>query len=193
MVDPSRTPPTKIRVTGLQEAQLPALCRIELACAAMHYEVGLDETAVRPRTEAEIAGLHRTHDVWVAEADHEVAGYLAWRDEQPKIGCVAILNVHPELQRFGIGTRLLRQLADSCADSDIAHVVARYWSQASWAAGFLDALQFHALAGELPAPVAAWRDRLELAGELALPGQLVRWRSAEGLGVKLIPGIPPPT
>lgn len=194
MADEQRTPPTKIRVTGLQEAQLQHLRRIDQACAAMHYEQGLSESQVAARTEVEIAQLFRSSDLYVAEADYEVAGYLAWRDEQPKIACVFALNVDPAYHRYGVGSRLMREMAERATSHGIEHAVARCWGkQSPWAVRFLDALGFQVLDGELPKRVAEWRDRLDKAGKLAEPGQVVYWRSIDGLGEKIIPGIPRPS
>jgi amino-acid N-acetyltransferase len=194
MPDEERTPPAKIRVTGLQEAQLDSLQRIEQACAAMHYEVGLTPEQVSPLGFTEIATLFRSHDLYVAEADYQVAGYLAWRDEPPKVGYLAILNVAPEYQRFGVATRLLREMGASCREKGIAHVVARCWQSATWAAAFFAVAGFRPLDGadEPPAPVQDWRKRAAGSGQLDVPGQRVLWRSVEELGVQVLPGIPKP-
>jgi len=192
-MDEERIPPTRIRVTKLQEAQVSDLVRIERACAAMHYDVGFSEAQVVPRTSVQIAALHRSHDVYVAEADHIVAGYLAWRDEPPKIGCLYILNVAPEYQRFGVATRLLRELAERCQESAIRTVVARCWTKATWAHAFLVSLDFKALQpNEGPPQLAEWRERAEASNELAEPGQVVLWRPVANLGIKIIPGVPLP-
>ena len=91
MTDEERTPPEKIRITGLQEAQLLDLQAIEARCAAMFYEVGLTDQQVTPRTDIEIARLTRNHDLMVAEADDRTAGYLAWADEAPGVAYLPIL------------------------------------------------------------------------------------------------------
>ena len=41
-----RTPPTRIRITGLQEAQLPAVVEVDHACTAMYYDAGFDGAEV---------------------------------------------------------------------------------------------------------------------------------------------------
>jgi N-acetylglutamate synthase-like GNAT family acetyltransferase len=194
MPDEERTPPAKIRVTGLQEAQLKGLQQIEQACAAMHYEAGLTPEQVSPLSFTEIAALFRSHDLCVAEADCEVAGYLAWRDEPPKVGYLVILNVAPEYQRFGVATRLLREMGTSCREKEIEYVVARCWQSATWAAAFLAVVGFRPLDGsdEPPKPVREWRKRAAASGQLEVPGQTVFWRSVEELGVQVLPGIPKP-
>ncbi|MBW2523435.1 MAG: GNAT family N-acetyltransferase [Deltaproteobacteria bacterium] len=194
MPDDDRTPPTKIRITGLQEVQLERLARIAQECAAMLLAAGVAPERVSPLDYRGIAKLHRDHDLHVAEADNAVAGYLAWRDEQPKVGVVAILNVSPEYQRFGVGTRLLRAMAESCADKEIDHVVARCFDDASFAVAFLKRAGFApAVAGaELPQAVREWQDRRAAAGELATAGETLYWRQRDELGVQVLPGIPRP-
>jgi N-acetylglutamate synthase-like GNAT family acetyltransferase len=191
-MDEERTPPAKIRITRLQEAQLLDLVRIDRDAAALHAEAGLDQDLFVAHTDVQIAALHRDHDVYVAEADHEVAGYLAWRDEPPKIGVIAILTVGSQFLRFGVGSRLLRELGERCADAGVAHVVARCPSKAPWARRFLDAMGFSPLADPLPPPLADWRERRRAAADLAVPGQIVMWRPVADLGMKILPGVPLP-
>jgi N-acetylglutamate synthase-like GNAT family acetyltransferase len=191
-IDDERTPPAKIRITRLQEAQLIDLVRIDRAAEELHREAGVDESLFGARTDVQIAALHRSHDVYVAEADHEVAGYLAWRDEPPKIGVVAILNVSPAYQRFAVASRLLRELGERCEAAGVEQVVARCAAKAVWALRFLDAMGFAPLAEPLPAPLALWRDQHAAAGDLAAVGELVFWRPSEKLGVKILPGVPLP-
>jgi N-acetylglutamate synthase-like GNAT family acetyltransferase len=193
-MDEERTPPTRIRVTRLQEAQLSDLARIERACAEIHYEAGFNHAQIVPRTDAQIAQLYRTYDVYVAEADNIVAGYLGWRDEPPKVGCLYILNVAPEYQRFGVATRLLREMGERCQENAIRSVVARCWTQATWAHAFLASAGFKPLNKEgAPPPVAEWRERAESNNELVQPGQVVLWRAVAQLGMKIIPGVPLPS
>ena len=40
--DRDRTPPKRVRLTGLQEAQLPELLRVEAQCAAIYHAIGFD-------------------------------------------------------------------------------------------------------------------------------------------------------
>jgi N-acetylglutamate synthase-like GNAT family acetyltransferase len=191
-MDEERTPPTKIRITRLQEAQLLDLVRIDQAAAEAARDARIDESLVVARTDVQIASLHRDHDVYVAEADHEVAGYLAWRDEPPKIGVIAILGVGPAYQRFGVATRLLRELGERCAEAGISHVVARCPEKAPWARRFLDAMGFAALTDPLPKPLEEWRDRQKASDELAKPGEVALWRTTDKLGMKILPGVPLP-
>lgn len=190
MSDDERPPPAKIRVTGLQEVHLHHLARIELACAAMYQEVGL---SVPPLNDVEIASLFRSLDLLVAEADHEVAGYLTWADEPPKVAVLHRLNVAPAQHRFGIGTRLLRELGENAQRAEIHSVVVRCWTQAPWAGSFLSALGFEPVSDDAPASVRQWRDQADERGELSEPGQQLLWRSTDKLGVKIIPGIPLPS
>jgi N-acetylglutamate synthase-like GNAT family acetyltransferase len=184
-----RKPPERVRVTGLQEAQLQDLVAIEQRLAQHQADSGVPQDHLFVRSDVEIASLRRQHDVYVAEADHEAAGYLAWRDEAPGVAVLAVLVVDPELMRYGIGTRLLRELGEKATRAGIAHVVrvspGRDKSELAFLAerGFLPGD-----AGKLPEKVAEWRDG---AGAEALgEGQKLWWAKVDGLGH--IPGLPRP-
>ena len=170
-----RTPPQRVRLTGLQEVQLQALVALDHACAAMHYDIGLDGAEVPMRSAADITSLTRQHNVKVAEADHEVAGYLAWRDEAPGVAYIEELAVHPQYQRFGIGSRLLEGLRDEARGYKIEQVVVKCWTKASWAAGFYKASGFTPIDDSAPPKVRHWRDERASVHPLTRPGEIVMW------------------
>jgi N-acetylglutamate synthase-like GNAT family acetyltransferase len=190
MSDEERQPPQKIRITKLQEAQVIDLARIEAHCAEMFYEVGLDGAQVEPRGEVEIARLTRDHDLLVAEADHHVAGYLGWADEAPGVGWIPILMVAPAYQRFGVGTRLLRELGERAHGLGIEQVVTSAWDAAPWAQKFLGARGFQRVesVAQLPEKLRDWAERR--GPEVSQPGQKLWWSKSDGLGT--IPGLPRP-
>src|SRR5262249_34920458 len=128
-----RTPPTKVRITGLQEAQIARVLEIDAACAAQHHEVGFDAAEVPLRTATDVAKLARAHSVKVAEADHVPAGLLAWKDEPPGVAYLADLQVDPAYQRFGIATQLLDAMFEEARGLGLREVVARCWERAPWA------------------------------------------------------------
>jgi N-acetylglutamate synthase-like GNAT family acetyltransferase len=187
-----RTPPTRIRITRLQEAQLADLVAIDAACAAMLLDAGMAAELLPPRAEPDIARMVRTHDVYVAEADHVVAGYLAWRDEPPKIAHLDWLAIGPEYQRFGIATRLLREMAERCGEAGIAHAVVRCPQKGLWAQAFFGTLGFRAVGGDAPAVVTEWLEQRDAQHGGREPGFNVLWRSTHNLGVKILPGVPLP-
>ncbi|WP_437960778.1 GNAT family N-acetyltransferase [Sorangium sp. So ce119] len=171
-----RTAPKRIRVTGLQEAQLPTLVALEQACKAMYHESGFDAADVPARTLAEIIALTRRHDVRVAEADDEVAGYLAWRDEAPGVAYLEELAVHPDHQRRGIATRLLAELLERAREVGMEQVVLRSREKASWAQAFFRKAGFAPLGDEAPEKVRAWRGEQEASGKpLVRDGEVVLW------------------
>ena len=90
-----RPPPKRVRLTGLQEAQLGELLQVEAKCAAMYHAKGFDAAEVPVRTARELADLVRHHSVHVAEADHVPVALMAWRDESPGVAYLADLQVHP--------------------------------------------------------------------------------------------------
>ncbi|WP_437971586.1 GNAT family N-acetyltransferase [Sorangium sp. So ce260] len=171
-----RTAPKRIRVTGLQEAQLPALVAAEQACTARYQEIGADAAEVPARALPDIIALTRQHDVRVAEADDEVAGYLAWRDEAPGVAYLEQLVVHPDHQRRGIATRLLAELVERARELGMEQIVLRSREKASWAQAFCRKTGFAPLGDDAPAKVRAWRSEQEASGKpLTRSGEVVLW------------------
>ncbi len=171
-----RSPPARIRITGLQEAQLPDLLELERACCQMYYDIGFDAAEVPARTTADFAALPRDHDVRVAEADHVVAGYMAWRDESPGVAYLADISVHPDHQRFGVGTRLLEAFWEGARDVGLEVAVVRVWQRATWATAFYAKAGFTPLSADVPAKVLRWREEREASGRpLTRPGEQVLW------------------
>lgn len=178
MTDTSeRTPPNRIRISGLQEVQLEALVQLEQVCSAMYHELGFDAAEVPPRTLADLAHLPRHHNVFVAEADYVVAGYLAWRDESPGVAYLEELSVHPDFQRFGVGTKLLQRFEEDAVGRGLHHVVARMYEKATWAKAFYAHHGFAVLSDEAPAKVLGWRDERSGGRPLTRPGEVVIWKS----------------
>ena len=171
-----RTAPQRLRVTGLQEAQLPTLKRIDEACAAMYHAIGFDAAEVPARSTADIAALTKEHNVHVAEADDETAGYVAWRDEPPGVAYIEELNVDPELQRFGIGSRLVEAVAEDALSHGITHAVVRCWTKARWAADFYAQAGFVPFGDAAPEEVAGWKELRAGSGRaLTRPGEVLLW------------------
>ena len=162
-----RERPQRVRFTKLQEAQLQPLVELEGATTAMYHELGFDAAEVPPRSQLELAQLPRTHSVVVAEADHVVAGYAAWRQEEPGVAFVEEVGVHPAYQRFGIGRQLIDKIREEARECDIAFIVLRTWDRAPWAAAFYQELGFRSVArgpegvadGSLPEGVRLWFER----------------------------------
>ena len=171
-----RTAPQRIRITGLQESQLAALVELEKACTAMYHDAGFDAAEVPPRNVGELARLPRDHNLHVAEADHEVAGYTAWRDEAPGIAYIAELSVHPDFQRFGIARRLWNALREDASKHGIGAAVVRCWSKAPWAMGFYKDAGFVPIDDGSPPKVRAWLDNMAASGRpVCRPGEVALW------------------
>ncbi len=174
--DDDRTPPQKIRVTKLQEAQVAPLLRVEHACAAMYYELGFDAAEVPPRTEQELYRLPRDHAVRVAEADDEVAGYAAWRDEAPGVVYLEELSIHPEYQRFGLATKLLARAHEEAAEGSFKQIVLRTWDRAPWAKAFYEKAGFRPIDDAAPPKVREWlASKTEGGRPFLRPGESVLW------------------
>jgi amino-acid N-acetyltransferase len=175
--DDDRPPPERIRVTtGLQEAQLAELVALDALCASMYHAIGFDAAEVPLRSQGDFVSLARHNSVRVAEADHVVAGFLAWHDESPGVALLVDLQVHPEYQRFGIAGKLLEALREEARNLRLEQIVVRCWEKASWAMAFYRRQRFMAIDATAPARVAGWRDeRLEAGMPLARPGEVALW------------------
>ncbi|MEP7126741.1 MAG: GNAT family N-acetyltransferase [Byssovorax sp.] len=170
-----RTPPKRVRLTGLQEAQVPELLQVEAKCAAMYHAKGFDAAEVPVRAAADLAGLVRHHSVHVAEADHVPVALLAWRDESPGVAYLADLQVHPDYQRFGIGTKLLAQLNTEARAHGFDQIVVRVWEKATWALAFYRRHGFVVLGDVVPEKVALWKDERSQGRPIVRPGEVLMW------------------
>lgn len=173
-----RTPPERVRITGLQESQLEALVELDRLCSNQYWEAGFDAAEVPQRQTADFVRLTRDHDVYVAEADDEVAGILAWKDEAPGVAYLADVSVHPELQRFGIGTKLLLRLHERAREVGLHHVLARCWEKATWATSFYEKAGFQRVGEGAPTKIAAWERERKAAGRpVTRPGEILFWQA----------------
>lgn len=175
MSDDDRTPPARVRLSKLQEVHLPALVKIDRACAEMYHAIGFDAAEVPARSHADLVDLTRGHNVFVVEADWQPAGYAAWRDEAPGVAYVEEINVSPDLQRFGLGAKLLEAIRDDARKTGLKHIVLRAWTKAKWAMAFYGKQGFHEVDGAtLPDAVMGWvTHRVESGKPLVRPGEVV--------------------
>ncbi|MBM4358953.1 MAG: GNAT family N-acetyltransferase [Deltaproteobacteria bacterium] len=187
MNDERRAPPIRVRVTGLQEAQLPELAAIERRVAEAQATAG----SATPLDERGILGLLRLHDVRVLEADHDPAGYLAWRDEAPGIAVLERVTIEPTLRWFGLGTRLLREVGEKATSHGIPLAACVVPERDQAAAAFLAKRGFGRASDDptkLPEALVAWR--AEQPALVGAEGVVLWWGRTDGLGT--IPGLPPP-
>jgi len=143
----------------------------------MYHAIGFDAAEVPARTWSDLARLPSDHDVYVAEADHVVAGYVAWRDESPGVAYVEELSVHPEFHRLGIATTLLERVVERARDVGLPYLVLRAWAKADWAQAFYAKRGFKTLSSDAPERVKAWRDERGAVKPIARAGELVLWAS----------------
>ncbi len=186
-IEEPRERPHRIRITGLQEAQLPELREVDRSAAAMYHEAGFDGAEVPIRSVADLVALTRDHEVLVAEADGVVAGYLAWRDEAPGVAYLEELSVGTGFQRLGVATALIDELCRHARAVEVGtadgprgleHVVARCWRRATWARKFYERYGFHELEPGAPDDVRGWyEDRAAIGRPVTRPGEVVLWAS----------------
>jgi amino-acid N-acetyltransferase len=171
-----RTPPKRIRVTRLQETHLEALAALEQACTAMYHESGFDTAEVPARSVQDLARLPRDHNVFVAEADHEVAGYMAWRDESPGVAYLEEISVHPQYQRFGVGSRLLQALEEDALRVGLSDILGKTWEKAAWAQKFYAHHGFSRVDETASARVLGWQEERSGGRPITLPGAVLIWK-----------------
>jgi ribosomal protein S18 acetylase RimI-like enzyme len=175
-----RAPPERVRTSKLQEIHVAELVAIDHACTELYWALGHDAAAVPQRRASDFYKLPRSHSVWVAEADGDVAGFIAFRDESPGVGFIEDLQVNPQLQRFGIGRRLVEKAELELRHLGFHEVVLKVWDDAPWALGFYRALGFERYDGSpgTPEKVRAWREeKVDTEDRPYLqPGQSVLWR-----------------
>jgi amino-acid N-acetyltransferase len=170
-----RTPPTRVRLTGLQEQQLADLLGLDAACAAMYHEAGFDAAEVPVRVASDFVSLANTHSVKVAEADRVVSGFLAWHDESPGVAYLADISVHPDYQRFGIASKLLEAMREEARGLRLEQVVVRCWEKAAWAMAFYRRQRFMPIDATAPAKVQGWKDEHSAGHPLTRPGEVALW------------------
>jgi amino-acid N-acetyltransferase len=172
-----RTRPMRIRITGLQEDHLQPVVEVERVCSAMYHDMGFDAAEVPPRTLADLAHLPRHHDVYVAEADHVTAGYAAWRDESPGVAYIEELSVHPDFQRFGVGSKLLQRIEEKALDAKLTDLIARKFDKATWATAFYAHHGFTELREGVSTRGTKWLEERSGGRPLTRPGETLIWKS----------------
>ncbi len=175
--DDEREKPKKVRYSKLQEVQLTPLEKLDRRASEMYYEIGFDGAEVPPRSYSDLALLGRTHSVHVAEADYEVAGYAAWRDEAPGVGVIDEMSVDPQYQRFGIGRGLYERIEVEARELGLKEIVARVWDRADWAVKFYESLGFAGISERTPERVTTWVEERSAGQPFLRPGESVWWVS----------------
>ena len=179
-------PPQRVRVAKLQDTQIDGVVAIDVACKQLLQRAGIPAAELPARWLAGIARLTRVHNVLVADADGTVAGYAAWRDESPGVAYLEEIAVKPELQRTGIGTRLLDAVREEARAVALPILLTRCWAKAGPAQALLEKAGFAALSAHSGERARLWREEQEReewagkAGEehaLAKEGQVVMVQS----------------
>ena len=177
-----RPRPERVRISKLQEAQIAELVRIDRAAAEQYHALGFDAAEVPWRGEGDFYLLPKDYAVRVAEADHHVAGYTAYRDEPPGVVYIEELTVDPAQQRLGIGTALLERLLEESRELGLEHVVLRTWTKAVWARSFYARHGFAPIHRAAPEKVRAWvADKRGSGRPFDREGLDILWRSTEPL------------
>lgn len=165
--------PSKIRVVGLGDIHLDAVLDIEQRAKSKAYSEGISEAALPTRDLRAVAQLPRKHNVRVAEADDRVAGWGAWRDEEPGVGYLEELQVHPEYQNHPIGAAILEKIKEEARDAGIKYLAVRAWVAAATSKEYLLTQHFRPLGEEVPEELALWKELQSAAGPLLAEGQVL--------------------
>lgn len=166
------TPPQKVRVAKLQDLQLDAVVAVDAACKRDLHGAGVPTADVPARGLAGIAKLTKQHNVLVAEADDVVAGYAAWRDESPGVAYLEELEVKPELQRHGIGEKLLDTVRAEARALSLPILLTRAWTKAAAGRALLEKAGFVPLASHTSDRATLWKEE-QAANGPAKEGQIV--------------------
>ncbi len=174
--DDDRVPPKKIRISGLQDVQVEALAKLDQRCAEQYWELGFDAAEVPVRTHKDFYKLPKDHAVRVAEADYVVAGFTAWRDEAPGVAYLEDVSVHPDYQRFGVGSKLVERVFEEARENGFKELVLRTWDKATWARAFYERLGFKPIDDTAPGKVRDWLAAKTDGGRPFLrPGESALW------------------
>ncbi|MEZ4369709.1 MAG: GNAT family N-acetyltransferase [Polyangiaceae bacterium] len=165
--------PSKIRVVGLQDIHLDPVLEIEQLCKAQHHHHGVSEEALPVRSLRDIAQLPRKHNVRVAEADDRIAGYGAWRDEEPGIGYVEELAVHPDYQEHAVGAAILDKIREEARAAGIKYLAVRAWASSPTSKDYFLAQHFLPVPADAPDEVKTWKELQSAAGPLLADGQVL--------------------
>ncbi len=173
-----RRKPKRIRVGGLEETQLPDVVEVDRAAVAQCQENGLGGEEMPGRTGADLISLTRWHNVRVAEADHQVAGYSAWRDESPGVAYIEEMCVHPDWQRMGVGSALMNRIDEEARETKLKFIVLRCYEKAKWAIAFYKKHGFVPISDDAPPKVQHWKEEIAASGKpFVAAGQIAMWRA----------------
>lgn len=178
MSDEERVAPTRVRLEKLQEVHVADLVKLDHAASDMYWQLGFDGAEVPAKTAGDFYRMPKGHAVRVAEADGDVAGYVAWRDEAPGVAFLAELAVHPSFQRFGIGKKLVGKVIEEAREHGFTELALRMSTKAEWAAKFYQALGFAPLdAASAPPKLKEWWDEKTVDGDKPYlrPDERVLW------------------
>jgi ribosomal protein S18 acetylase RimI-like enzyme len=172
-------PPQRVRVARLQDLQLDGVVAVDLACKQQLHRAGVPAAEQPARGLAGIAKLTKAHNVLVAEADGVVAGYAAWRDESPGVAYLEELAVKPELQRHGIGAKLLDAVREEARALSLPILLTRAWTKNAPGKALLEKAGFGPLASHSSERATLWREEQEgqPGGGLVKEGQVVMVQS----------------
>jgi len=151
-----RSPPERVRLGRLQEVQVDALAAAHAESAATLWDEGVGVEEAPARDVRDFVRATRDHEVWVAEADYQVAGGAIVRDAAPGVLVVEDLFVAPAFRRFGIGSRLLARAEDRARELGLPALVLRASPRSKAAARFCAKHGLHPASAAPHPRVAAW-------------------------------------
>lgn len=166
----SKPPPSKVRITKLQELQLDAAVAIDLECKSWLHRAGVSAADDPARGLPGFGKLLRSHNVLAADADGVTAGYIAWRDESPGVAYLEEIAVKPDLQRLGIGTKLLDAVKEEARGRGLPVLITRCWTKAASGTAFLKKAGLVPLASS-EERAGFWKQEQEAAGPFVKEGQ----------------------
>ena len=135
-------------------ADIPAIVAVELSASALFTNTHMDWAVGEVSTPEELAAPIEHGHVWVAEHDHEIAGYLCAEPMGDQFH-IEEVSVAAAYQRRGIGRLLIDALADEARRQGFGALSLTTDRTLPWNAPYYERLGFRTLTSEqTPASLA---------------------------------------
>ncbi len=144
-----------MRVRLAAVVDIPAIIEVELSASALFMNTHMDWAVGEVSTPEELAAPIEQGHVWVAEHDHEIAGYLCGEPLGDHF-YIEEVSVAAGYQRRGIGRLLIVTVADEARRQGFSALSLTTDRTLPWNAPYYERLGFRTLTSEqTPSPLAA--------------------------------------
>jgi GNAT superfamily N-acetyltransferase len=131
--------------------ELETLSQIEMDAGTLFAEHGLDEVSRMGRSPESLVPFQQAGDVWVADVDGRVAGYIM---VEPVDGCLHVeqVSVDPSYARRGFGRALLEHAAEEARRRGYPALTLTTFVELPWNAPFYAKCGYRILARDEETP-----------------------------------------